>query len=161
MFSPLKKSAAVTATDLAFTLVALLRTEGHLCNVLTHISSGDWHAVEQAIVAILSPRNSSKKLSNIARNILELVCDDHGVTGRIMRPFFFNAIARIAGEPERKRLERKIRRLRCRMSLDASVRLAHPRRARKSGNARCARQIHFDRPASILGVVEDANGARP
>ena len=54
MFAPSGKSAAgEMSVDLAFTLVALLRAEGHLCNVLTHVSSGDWRAIEQAIRAIL------------------------------------------------------------------------------------------------------------
>lgn len=36
MLSPFAKSVAVSAEDLSFTLVALLRADGHLCNVLTH-----------------------------------------------------------------------------------------------------------------------------
>ncbi len=158
--APFAKSTAVAVADLSFTLVALLRAEGHLCNVLTHISSGDWHAVEHAIVTILSPRTSPKKLSNVARNILELVCDNLGVTGHIMRPFFFNAIVRIAGKPEMKRLERKIGRLRHRMSLDGQARLPPARRPRKSSRARCARQTRFD-PLAILGMVQPTNGAGP
>lgn len=151
----------VALDDLSFTLVALLRAEGHLCNVLTHISSGDWRAVEQAIVAILTPRASSKKLSTVARNILELACDNRGVTGRIMGPFFFNAIVRVAGKPEGKRLEKKIRRLRRRMVLDSQMRpLAHPRRTRESIRARSTRPIHFG-PAAILRMTEATSGAEP
>lgn len=158
MLAPLVKPAAVAVDDLTFTLVALLRADGHLCNVLTHISSGDWRAVEKAIVAILSPRTKSKKLSNVARNILELACDNRGVTGRMMGPFFFGAIVRIAGKPDGKRLERKIRRLRRRMSLDGQVHLvAHPQRARKSGGARSARQSHFD-PLAVLAIATNRAG---
>ncbi len=158
---PLSKSVTVTTDELSFTLVALLRADGHLCNVLTHISAGDWRAVERAIVAILNSRTSSKKLSPVARNILELVCDDRGVTGRLMRPFFFNAIARIAGKPEMIRLERKIRRLRGRMSLDAEMRLAPRRRARKPGGARSARQIRFHEAVGALVMAQANNGAGP
>ncbi len=158
---PLSKSVTVTTDELSFTLVALLRADGHLCNVLTHISAGDWRAVERAIVAILNSRTSSKKLSPVARNILELVCDDRGVTGRLMRPFFFNAIARIAGKPEMIRLERKIRRLRGRMSLDAEMRLAPRRRARKPGGARSARQIRFHAAVGALVMAQATNGAGP
>ena len=127
MLTPGHQAAADGASaGLSFTLVALLRAEGHLCNVLTHVSSGDWRAVEQAINAILEPRTPPRRLSNIARNMLELLCDDRGVTGRRMRPFFFEAIARVAGRAEMKRLEAKIRRLRRRMSLDAGARPAFP-----------------------------------
>ena len=161
MLSLPPKLAAAAVDDLSFTLVALLRAEAHLCNVLTHISTGDWRAVEQAIIAILNSRTSSKKLSPVARNILELVCDDRGVTGRIMRPFFFNAIARITGKPEMKRLERKIRRLRCRMSLDAEAGVAPPRRARKSSSARPVRRVQFHAALDGLGVTRATNGAGP
>ena len=111
MLTPGHQAAADGASaGLSFTLVALLRADWHLCNVLTHVSSGDWRAVEQAINAILEPRTPPRRLSNIARNMLELLCDDRGVTGRRMRPFFFEAMARVAGRAEMKRLEAKIRR---------------------------------------------------
>jgi hypothetical protein len=158
MLAPLLKPAAAV-DDLSFALVALLRAEGHLCNVLTHIASGDWRAVERAIVVILTPRTSSKKLSDLARNILELACDNRGVTGRIMGPFFFNAIIRIAGKKDGKRLERKIRRLRRRMSLDAQLQLmARPPQPGRSGGARSARPTRFDPPAASVMAI---NGAGP
>lgn len=144
--------------DLSFALVALLRADGHLCNVLTHIVSDDWRAVEQAIVAMLSPRASSKKLPNVARNILELACDNRGKTGRIMGPFFFNAIVRIAGRPAGRRLEKKIRRLRPRMSLDGQMhRLAYGRRAKNSSDARSAHQFHCD-AAAVLAMATSRAG---
>jgi hypothetical protein len=158
MSSSFVKSAGAIG-DLSFALVALLRADGHLCNVLTHIASGDWRAVEQAIVVILSPRASPKKLSNVARNILELACDNRGITGRIMGPFFFNAIARIAGRPAGKRLEKRIRHLRRRMFLDGQTHLvAHPRRAtKKTGGAPSVRKINFD-PAAILAMTTIGTG---
>lgn len=157
MSSPLVKSAGVI-DDLSFALVALLRADGHLCNVLTHIASGDWRAVEQAIVVILSPRASSKKLSNVARNILELACDNRGITGRIMGPFFFNAIVRIAGRPAGKRLEKKVRHMRRRMSLDGQMhRLAYARRAKKFSCARSVHKIRVD-PAAVLATATNRTG---
>jgi hypothetical protein len=155
MLSPPAKSATVDVGNLAFTLVALLRADGHLCNVLTHISSGDWRGVERALVAILTPRTPAGRLSKVARNILELLCDDRGVTGRIMRPFFLDAIARIAGRPERKRLENKIARLRCRMSLDDRARSAHPQRAPR----RSAERTRLGRPAGDLRTAQAGNRA--
>ena len=76
-----KSSAAVAVDDLAFTLVASLRADGHLSKALTHISSGNWRVVEQTIAEILSSRASAKKLSDGARNALVLICDDRGLTG--------------------------------------------------------------------------------
>jgi hypothetical protein len=124
-FASVKISPAVDLDDLAFILVALLRADGHLCNVLTHVGSGNWRAIEQAIASILYPRARPKTLSAVARNILQLVCDNRGVTGPIMRSVFFDGIARAAGRPQMKRLEKKIRRLRDRMSSEtAKVRAA-------------------------------------
>jgi hypothetical protein len=119
MLAPAAKSSVdADLADLAFTLVALLRGDGHLCNVLTHIASGDWRAIERAILSILTPRITPKKLSGVARNLLELLCDNRGVTGPLMRPFFFGAIERVAGRAEMRRLEAKVQRLRRRISAD-------------------------------------------
>jgi hypothetical protein len=159
MLSPFARPATAAVGDVAFALVALLRTHGHLCNVLTHISSGDWRAVEQAIVAILSPHTRPRQLSNLARNMLELICDDRGVTGPIMRPFFFDAIARIAGGPERKRLKRKIRRLRRRMSSDVRVQLVQPRRTGKFRGRRPGRRFRLDRPTGAMGTAQATHEA--
>jgi hypothetical protein len=157
MSSPFVKSTGAI-DDLSFALVALLRADGHLCNVLTHIASGNWRAVEQAIVVILSPRASSKKLSNVARNIVELAYDNRGITGRIMGPFFFNAIVRVAGSPAGKRLEKKIRHLPRRMSLDGQMHLvARPRRAKKSSGGRSVRKIRFDR-AAVSAMAANRTG---
>lgn len=155
MLSSFTGSTGNAIEDLVFTLVALLRADGHLCNVLTHISSGDWRAVEQAITSILSSRTSSKKLPNVARNMLELICDNRGVTGRIMRPFFFEAIARIAGKSEMTRLEKKVRRLRHRISSDAQIRVVHSPRTGKSNGARSTQKIQVHPRAP---VPQDANG---
>ncbi len=114
-----EKSSPTVPSDLPFTLVALLRADGHLCNVLTHVSAGDWGAIEQAIAVILRPRARVPDLSSVARNMLELICDGRGVTGPVMRPFFLDAIRRCAGKSEMRRLDRKVRRLRLRMSAAA------------------------------------------
>lgn len=102
-------------TELTFTLVAALRAHPHLCNVLTHISSQNWRAAEKAIAALLDPATAAGELSALECNILELLCDDRGVTGRIMRPFFFAVIAHVAGEEEKARVESRMRELRALM----------------------------------------------
>lgn len=148
------------AEELAFGLVARLRAEGHLSNVLTHLSAGKWGAVEQAIAAILRPRAATKRLSGLARNILELVCDDRGVTGRRMRPFFFAQIAEMAGKAHAARIERRIRRLRVRVaSDDGSVATPAPRQRSDRVPPRSRTRITLPSPAPR--PARDASGARP
>ena len=162
MLAPAAKPAAGGAlAGLAFKLVALLRADGHLCNVLTHISSGDWRAVEQAILAILEARASPENLSKLARNMLELFCDDLGLTGRMMRPFIFEAIGRIAGKAEMKRLEARIRRLRQRAAVNPLARLAGQRPSRPEGLRRRARHTRVH-PLPFIGASpRSANGVHP
>ena len=101
--------------DLSFALVAKLRGHGHLCNVLTHVGSGNWHAIEQAIATILRPRARAARLGAIGRNIVELIADGRGITGPIMRSAFFDTVTCEAGAQEAKRIKRKIAALRERM----------------------------------------------
>ncbi len=153
MAPPASKSIQpVNIDDLVFTLVALLRADGHLCNVLTHVGSGNWSAVEQAIASILYPRTTPRALSNVARNILQLICDNRGVTGPIMRSFFFDIFARSVGKAQMKRLEKKIARLRRRMSLEAApVRQMRPSKKTGSASGRSARRYV---PATTAKISE-------
>jgi hypothetical protein len=122
-----KVAASAEFDDMVLTLVALLRADGHLCNVLTHVASGNWGAVEAGIASILYPRITPKQLSNVARNILQLICDGRGVTGPIMRPFVFDIIARMEGRTQMRRLKKKISRLRHRMALEGAPASQAPR----------------------------------
>ena len=81
--------------DLAFLVVAAFRRNPHINNVLTHISGANWQRVEEAQRAILDPLTASRDLTPLARNILDLICADRGVTGRIMKPYFRGLLARI------------------------------------------------------------------
>ena len=81
--------------DLAFLVVAAFRRHPHINNVLTHISGANWQRVEQAQRAILNPLTASRDLTPLARNILDLMCADRGVTGRILKPYFRGLLARI------------------------------------------------------------------
>ncbi len=85
--------------DLVFSVVAAFRLHGHISNVLTHISGSNWAKVEQALRSILDPRAGSCDLSPLAQNIIELLCADRGVTGRIMKPYFRRLLDAIL-EPE-------------------------------------------------------------
>ena len=76
----------IAVGDLAFLVVAAFRRHPHINNVLTHISDANWERVEQALRAILDPLAASRDLSPLARNIVDLMCADRGVTGRILKP---------------------------------------------------------------------------
>jgi len=94
--------------DLVFVLVAVLRQHGHIANVLTHISGTDWRKVEMSFRMILDPRTSSHNLTPLARNILELLCADRGITGRIMKPYVRALLSAVLGAEAAGRLMRRI-----------------------------------------------------
>jgi hypothetical protein len=85
----------ITVGDLAFVVVAAFRRQPHISNVLTHISGANWGRAEQALRAILDPLAARRDLSPLARNIVDLMCADRGVAGRILKPYFRDLLARV------------------------------------------------------------------
>src|SRR5665647_27828 len=85
----------IAVGDLAFLVVAGFRRQPHICNILTHISGAKWEQVEQALRAILDPLAASRDLTPLARNIVDLMCADRGVAGRILKPYFRDLLARV------------------------------------------------------------------
>jgi hypothetical protein len=83
--------------DLVFRVAAAFRGHPHINNVLTHISGANWNAVEGALRVILDPRTGSGDLSPLARNIVDLMCADRGVTGRIVKPFYRGLLTDLLG----------------------------------------------------------------
>lgn len=83
---------------LVFRVVAAFRSHPHVSNVLTHISRADWRAVEQAVRAILDPCSLARDLSPLACNIVDLMCADRGVTGRILKPYYRELLGIMLGE---------------------------------------------------------------
>lgn len=146
---------------LSFTLVALLRADGHLCNVLTHISAGEWRAVEQAIAAILRPRASARGLSNLAQSLLELICDGRGVTGPMMQTFFFRAVEGIAGKREAQRIKNKVMRLRHSMSVAAGRGPTQAQRRNKSADLAAVPLARRIWRAPRAQTAQATDGARP
>ena len=94
------------------TLIAVLRADGHLCNVLTHVARGNWRAIESALEIILAARSRAAHLDPVARNVLALICDERGVTGPIMKTVVFGLIGRSVDARQAQQLKRKIMRLR-------------------------------------------------
>jgi hypothetical protein len=91
--------ADIDLDDLVFRVVAAFRRHPHVNNVLTHIARADWRAVEQAIRAILDPCSLARDLSPLACNIVDLMCADRGVTGRILKPYYQDLLRIVLGEP--------------------------------------------------------------
>ena len=85
----------ISVDDLAFLVVAAFRRQPHISNVLTHISGANWERVEQALRAVLDPLAAGRDLTPLARNIVDLMCADRGVTGRILKPYFRGLLASI------------------------------------------------------------------
>lgn len=90
--------------DLVRRLVAAFRRHPHINNVMTHISGAHWERIEQALRVILHPAASRDDLSPLARNIIELMWAERGVTGRILKPYLHELIARILPRPVADRL---------------------------------------------------------
>ncbi len=81
--------------ELVETIIATLRCHPHVNNVLTHISGGQWTRIDEALSAILDDRTTVVGLSPLARNVVDLLCAERGVTGRILKPYFRDVLARL------------------------------------------------------------------
>lgn len=100
-------SAYLSAAELAFPVFAAFRAHPHISNVLTHISNSNWPQVERALNVILDPAGN-QALSPLAENIVDLMCAERGITGRIIKPYFHGVLERLAGPQHKGRLIRHI-----------------------------------------------------
>lgn len=87
------KPSEIGLEKLVLIVVAAFRCHPHISNVVTHISGGNWKRVEQALSTILDPLSERHDLSPLALNLVDLMCAERGVTGRILRPYFQDLIA--------------------------------------------------------------------
>jgi hypothetical protein len=81
--------------ELAFRVLAAFRVHPHLSNVLTHISGANWAKVERSLNSIFDLTRTSGSLSPLDQNIIDLMCADRGITGRIMKPYFHTDLHRV------------------------------------------------------------------
>lgn len=102
---------APETNDLAFSAVAALHRHPHLSNVLTHISLSNWPRIEQTMRVILDPATQRHDLTPLARNILDLMIAERGVTGRIFKPYFHALLTALAGANRAETLLSHIHRL--------------------------------------------------
>jgi hypothetical protein len=96
--------AELSTADLAFRVFAAFRAHPHISNVLTNISLSNWTRVEDALRAILDPATTSDRLSPLAHNILDLMCAERGITGRILKPYFHAVLHRLLDQSSAARL---------------------------------------------------------
>ncbi len=92
-----EECSEIALDDLVFRIATAFRRHPHINNVLTHISEASWSRVEQALRVILDPRAGSGDLSPLARNIVDLMCADRGVAGRILKPYYRDLLTNILG----------------------------------------------------------------
>lgn len=97
--------------ELVKRMVAAFRDHSHVNNVLTHICGSQWARVEQALRAIVNPATLRSDLSPLARNLVELMWAERGVTGRILKPYLHQLLARSLSRDTAHRLLCQIGRL--------------------------------------------------
>ncbi|HET7412470.1 MAG TPA: hypothetical protein VFJ18_07380 [Pararhizobium sp.] len=95
---------ALSPPEFASFVATAFRNHQHLGNVLTHVSGGNWKRVEEALRAILDPHVDGRSLTPLARNIVELMCADRGVTGRILKPYYQGLLIGVLGETVARRV---------------------------------------------------------
>lgn len=88
---------SVAIDELTFRMAAAFRVHPHISNVLTHISGGDWLKIERALGALFDLSQPGGRRSPIEANLLDLMCAERGVTGRIMKPYTGEVLSRIVG----------------------------------------------------------------
>lgn len=107
--TPESKSRPEPSTaELAFRILAVLRTHPHINNVLTHISRARWGELEQSLHRILDLSTTSNGLSPLEENIIELMTGERGITGRILKPYFQAVLHRMLEPSHAERLIRHI-----------------------------------------------------
>ena len=129
--------ARLSTAELAFRIFAVFRGHPHISNVLTHISRSNWTQVERELNIILNPTTTGG-LSSLARNIVDLMCAERGVTGKILKPYFHAALQRLLGPDEAEQLIRHVEAL----FLELEWKADHPALAIASKEAGHDRTAH-------------------
>jgi hypothetical protein len=94
----------LTGTEIAFRIFATFRAHPHISNVLTHISRADWPGVERALNRILDLATTGEDFSPLEHNIIDLMCAERGVTGKILRPYFHAVLHKLLPRNRAERL---------------------------------------------------------
>ena len=86
---------AIEIDVLASALVAAFRAHSHINNVMTHVSGARWDQIERALHIILDSVAVPAGLSRLEANIVDLLCAERGVSGRIFKPYFEMLLTRL------------------------------------------------------------------
>ncbi|HEX3162088.1 MAG TPA: hypothetical protein VHQ92_05885 [Pseudolabrys sp.] len=85
----------LSTAELAFRIFAAFRAHPHINNVLTHIARANWAQAERSLNRILDLATPSDGLSLLEHNIIDLMCAERGITGKILKPYFHAALHRL------------------------------------------------------------------
>lgn len=102
------KASSPSLDQLVFIVAAGFRQHGHIGNVLTHICGRERATLEHALRSTFDPQAAGPDLPPLARNVVELLCANRGVTGRIARPFFHKMLNSLLGPGPAARLLKRI-----------------------------------------------------
>jgi hypothetical protein len=103
-----KRRPKLSTEELAFITLAVFRAHPHISNVLTHISRADWAMIERSLASILDPATKSGTLSPLEQNIIDLMCADRGISGRILKPYFHALLHRLLDPRHAERIIRHV-----------------------------------------------------
>lgn len=103
-----KRRPKLSTEELAFRTLAVFRAHPHINNVLTHISRADWASMERSLASILDPATTSGALSPLEQNIIDLMCADRGISGRILKPHFHALLRRLLEPRHAERIIRHV-----------------------------------------------------
>ncbi|WP_322987741.1 MULTISPECIES: hypothetical protein [unclassified Hoeflea] len=92
-------------------VVASFRANSHITNVMTHISGARWDHIEDALRVILDRGARPLQLSRLEANIVDLICAERGVTGRMLKPYFHSVLCRLLPPAAAASLQAHIMRL--------------------------------------------------
>ncbi|MCY0149878.1 hypothetical protein OEG84_19780 [Hoeflea sp. G2-23] len=92
-------------------VVASFRANSHITNVMTHISGARWDQIEDALRVILDRGARPLQLSRLEANIVDLICAERGVTGRMLKPYFHAVLCRLLPPAAAASLQAHIMRL--------------------------------------------------
>ena len=136
--------------ELAFRVLVTFRVHPHLSNVLTHISGANWAKVERSLNSIFDLATTSGSLSPLEQNIVDLMCADRGITGRIMKPYFQAVLRRVLEPDHAERLIRHITAL----FLELEWKAQQPTRAAPTQNRRSPVMPEANRNERVIKVAD-------
>lgn len=141
---PFETRAELSRAELAFRIFAALRAHPHINNVLTHIARANWVQVERSLNRILDTVTASDGLSPLEQNMIDLMCAERGITGKIVKPYFHAALHRFLEPRDAERLIRHVENLFLELEWKAqqpAPPLTAPSQpTEESGHARCEPQ---------------------